>query len=69
MKHQTDPQSVLTPIKSAATQAGLTLKLFRSGITAGDIPVTVRRIGRRLFVHRDELAQWLTPATSKGAQR
>lgn len=69
MKQLKDSQGVFTPIKSAATQAGLTLKLFRSGITAGDIPVTVHRIGRRLFVHRDELARWLAPATAKGVQR
>ncbi|MCY1559898.1 hypothetical protein D9M68_969810 [compost metagenome] len=69
MKQLKDSQGVFTPIKSAATQTGLTLKLFRSGITAGDIPVTVRRIGRRLFVHRDELARWLAPAPAKGVQR
>ena len=68
MQHLKDSQGAFAPIKTAATQAGLTLKLFRAGTAAGDIPVKVHRIGRRLFVHRDELARWLAP-TTKGVRQ
>jgi hypothetical protein len=52
----------LCPLETAANLAGMSADLLEAGITAGEIPVVLRRcaFGNRRFVHVGQLKDWLS---------
>ncbi len=51
-------------IEAAARMAGMSANLLEAGITRGEIPITLRRVGPggRRFVNIEQLKSWLAGA-------
>ncbi len=52
------PQSLLIDLEETATQLSLSLSTIKLMVRAGQLP-GVRRIGRRVLIHRLTLEQWI----------
>jgi hypothetical protein len=57
----------LWAIAAAASYAGMSVRLLVAGIERGDIPVTLRRIGksRKQFVNAEQLQKWVNAPASE----
>jgi excisionase family DNA binding protein len=66
LSHETPPapSRAAFSLSEAAELAGCSLSFLYARLAAGDGPA-IRKIGRRVFVPRQALDEWLSPPASK----